>query len=438
MAATTTGRLADQFIRLCFFGLIILIPFQIYFDVYGSVSLTVTSILITLTLALMAGRIGGNPLRLLTVGDPIGTYLLLLIGSMVLSTVLAVDMVVSLKYLVKWTIYLATFWVAYQGLRRYSDRDDVLWALALAAAISTLIGIFFFLLGPKALESFLRSRSAALFIDPATLKFGDINWFRGGGTGGTFFNRNWYAAFVGMILPYAFIRTILVRERRFAWLSLTLILLAGLLVSMSRGGWVGAAAAMAIMLFHARRRNQRLFLVIAVVAVLAVIVPGILVPAFRTILLERMQTILVIDARLNRIYFWSSTLNALAMQPLFGVGVACNPAGAAHGDCLQIIVEQGLVGGIIYLLLFLSIFGRLAPVLARPMARTDFALGLGLLGIWTGFWVHGLLSTTLFNDKMMMTFALVLALTTAFLQDKQTTGEPLAAMGIGAGDAEQV
>jgi len=131
----------------------------------------------------------------------------------------------------------------------------------------------------------------------------------------------------------------------------------------------------------------------------------------------------VVDYKINRLTIWSQSLDALSINPVVGIGVANNPIGSAHSNYLQIAVEQGLFGLTIFLIFLVTVMGQLIKVIQNQREAHDAVFGIGLLGGWTWFSIQGLLSTTLFNDKMFLTFAVVSAITTHYLQ-KSKNGQP--------------
>ncbi|MFC1849715.1 O-antigen ligase family protein [candidate division CSSED10-310 bacterium] len=410
--------LTGKLIRFTFIIFILLIPFQIYFDIYGDLSLTVITIILFVLLLLLSYSLGG-PFQLLKIDHQIMLYIYLFMASMILSAVLANDALVSLKYCLKWLVLMTTYIMVYWSIIFLPDREDFFLILTVTASIITSIGIFFFVLGEEAFQEFLTTRAAALFIDPATIRFGEINWFKGGGTGGTFFNRNWYAAFLGMILPFCLVRGILVKEKRLFWFGSSFLLIAGLLISLSRGGWLGFICFVFVSLLLFKKHYWKIIVVLFVGAIVTGVTVSIISPSLWASLLERSATILVVDYRINRISIWSQSLDALKSNPLIGIGVANNPLGSAHSNFLQILIEQGIIGLTVFIMILLTLIQQLLVKVKLVEEIKDYVLGISLLGTWIWFSVQGLLSTTLFNEKMFVTFACLLAITTRFLETER-------------------
>lgn len=396
--------------------LLLLVPFQIYFNLYGHLSITVEAIILALTFLLILFTIGFR--SFFSADDKITPFVYLFIISLVISTVLAENPIVSIKFSIKWIALLMAYFVIYRGISYLPRQNTIMSLLTLSACVSTLIGLFFFLIGEKALEAFFNSSAAVLFIDPDTIHFGEINWFRGGGTGGTFFNRNWYAAFIGFVLPYNLAKTLIVKKERWFWLFSSILLGIGLLVSLSRGGWIGLIGFLILLFFMIKENSKRIIFYVFIGLLILFIMVAIFTPGLWSNILERSANILVVDYKINRIAIWSTSLNMFMNNPLTGVGIANNSIGSAHSIFLQILVELGLVGTTVFLMLLLNVFFELFSKITKINSIESYVLGLGLIGAWLWLCLQGMLSTTLFNDKLFISFAIILGLTAHFVDRK--------------------
>ncbi|MBN2383122.1 O-antigen ligase family protein [bacterium] len=406
-------------IRLLALVMIMLAPFQLYFDVHGNLSVTVAELVLFATL-LMTLVLTGNPIRFLKVPHKLTSMIMLLIGSMFISTLLAQNIAVSLKYSLKWTAFLSAYFVTYWLLKFVLKPADIFAALVLAGSIVSLMSNYIFFLGPQGLQEYLKTSAAALFMDPSTVLYGDANWFRGGGTGGTFFNRNWYAAFLGMVLPYCILRLIYQKAHRFFWGLGFIVLISGLLISMSRSGWLGFIAFFTVWGLLQKRVYWKPILGTFSVIIILTLFLSLFFPTFWTDLFDRTATVLVVDHKVNRILIWNQSLSAWSINPLFGTGVANNPIGSAHSNFLQFAADQGIIGLAVFLIIMLIIVRDMVARLKKAVMGPDYLVGLGLLGAWTWFLVQGLLSTTLFNDKMFMAVAIMMGLTASYLTATDT------------------
>ncbi len=262
---------------------------------------------------------------------------------------------------------------------------------------------------------------------------------------GTFEQPNPYAGFLGLMLPLAIgvmigtWRQGYTRIRRrfrvltplvlsspglLALLVIVLTLGAALVMSWSRGAWLGFGAAMAVMAVALpRKTGWGLLLVVAlVVGGLGLYTIG-LVPASVTARLttftqdvrfEDVRGVGINDANyavIERLAHWQAALEMFRYNPWTGVGFGCyEPAyrnfalinwpialGHAHNYYLNVAAETGLVGLAAYLLLWGAVFWQTWRVTRRAEGLPR-GVAIGLLGAWTHLSVHHFLDNLYVNN----------------------------------------
>ena len=351
----------------------------------------------------------------------------------------------ALPELVKWVEVLALYVVMRAVLQNagrwrntpWSLRDGVVAALVLAATLEALLGLaqFFLRVGPPQfiiLGRFLRAY-------------------------GTFAQPNPYAGFLGLVLPLALSLTLDVLSRhvrggRLVWpdrveevLELVFypvaaaIIFLGLLASWSRGGWLGMAAGVSVVV---ALRSRRAALVSGLLAflLLAAVVLGI-IGALPTSVSERFQgvhenwTLFLRPVELRsirvtgenfalveRMAHWWAAYAMWREHPFTGVGVGNypvayetyrmpgwkEPLGHAHNILLNVMAETGLVGLVAYLLLWMWVFGYGLWALSRTRGRSRAVL-VGALGGLLHLTVHNLFDN-LYVHGMYAYVAVLLAL----------------------------
>jgi O-antigen ligase len=234
---------------------------------------------------------------------------------------------------------------------------------------------------------------------------------------GPYVNRNHFAGYLVMAAPLAIgfalealsrLRSAWARSRRgwlrlgeaegtavVRWSAVTMVVVAGLFASQSRGG-VSAFALASLLLPLAARRRRGTALAVLLLAALGVAWIGLggLLSAFE-----------VRGVRASRLDLWRDMVPMVPRFPLFGDGwnafATAYPwyqtvwrtewIGEAHNDWLQALIDGGLVGALL-------VAGLLAVVLRAALVRAPRSpLDLGVLGALLGFALHGLVD---FNGQI--------------------------------------
>lgn len=279
---------------------------------------------------------------------------------------------------------------------------------------------------------------------------------------GSFAQPNPYAGYLGLTLPVAVSLVFLGRQKGSSkgreaktvagWVlygAFSGLIGAGLLASWSRGGWLGAAAAIGVVLVVRSRRAALLTLAAGVVLAGAVglgalnptIVPAPLadrvadIPAYFGAGLdaESLATTEITDANfsvMERLAHWLAALRMWEQSPWLGIGPGnyavvydsvrlpqwTEALGHAHNIYLNTLAESGLVGLMGFILLWggllIWVWGRVK--LADGWER---ALAVGLLGVLAHLAVHSFFDN-LFVQGMYLHLALWIAALMA------ATGQP--------------
>ncbi len=279
----------------------------------------------------------------------------------------------SLKEILKWAEFLLVYVLAASILSSRRQMVAVLWVLLGAGTLAAMFGWVQFLLrlGPEGYivgGRFLRAY-------------------------GTFGQPNPYAGYLGMILALVF--GILVtwlaagnRPRRWQWLMVGAAgaMLAAVVMSLSRGAWVGLAISFALMLAISHRRGVVLLLGVALLATSVEMAGALdLLPSQVSERLASMAgSFSIFDARdveptpenwavVERMANWQAAWNMFMDYPLLGVGVGnfarlysdyalpywkFYPAIHAHNYYLTLLAETGIVGLAAYLALMGGAFAR--------------------------------------------------------------------------------
>lgn len=255
---------------------------------------------------------------------------------------------------------------------------------------------------------------------------------------GTFGQPNPFGACLGLTLPVALgllwgyrSHPLLPRHARGKWwvraalIVISLLLIAGLIASWSRGAWLGAATAVAVMMVFAPRRRWIGFsiatgaLVVGSLAIASGFVPASLVSRLGdfTSDLSGFQDVrgqVITDANyavLERLAHWQAGLAMADANPWLGVGFGNYavayptyhlmnwpiPLGHAHNYFINMAAETGIIGAGVYILAWIVI-AWLTMRLVHRTTGIERGLALGLLGTWTYLSVHSLFDNLYVNN----------------------------------------
>jgi O-antigen ligase len=386
-----------------------------------------TALLITVWFAQMVAR-----RRICVPRAPLFPPLSLFVFVLLLSLLPAQSLELSAKEIIKWLEVAVIYCFMSDALDARWGRW-VVWALLAAGSAEALVGIYQFLrrVGPAGFLLFGRFMRAY----------------------GHFAQPNPFAGYLGLGVPLAYAltleslhqpalagsKTLLQRVKQalprvmpvlaFGVMSLAMIM------SWSRGGWVGLVAAL-LVVTAARSRTA-----LVTAALIGLIVAYLLLAGgaryLPPTLVQRVADFLpfvggvdvasleVTDANwavIERMAHWQAAIGMFADHPWLGVGIGNypvaypqyavgrwrDPLGHAHNYYLNIAAEAGSIGLGAYVLLF----GACFIVAWRTVQRTQGywrAVALGVLGILVHLSVHNLFDN-LFVHSMNVQLGLVLGL----------------------------
>ena len=303
----------------------------------------------------------------------------------------------------------------------------LLFGLILAGVIQALIGIYEFNGG---------SGAAHLWIL-------DFRFFR---AFGTFGQPNPFGAFMGLMLPLA-IGTAWghltktwaeYRESQNLWTTTTMltimyglmagILLIGLLVSWSRGSWMGFSIASLVMIWLLPRRFWQGTVLLALVSVIGWLLwlngylPAQLVDRVTSFSADftGFSDVRGVDinddnfALIERLAHWQSAIEIAEENPWLGVGFGNYEVaypdfalvnwplalGHAHNYYLNLIAETGILGLLAYLLMWAFIIYKTWQLIRRTH-YIERGIALGLMGVWVHIAIHSLVDKLYVNNSFL-------------------------------------
>jgi len=257
---------------------------------------------------------------------------------------------------------------------------------------------------------------------------------------GTFEQPNPYGGYMGLIWPVALgVALYGVSRRAYCvvriayWVAggVAALALVALVLSWSRGAWLGAAAACVAVLVLALRRPAASLAALLAASLLALTLnaAGLLPESIRARLTDFTRQFSSFDVRgvnvndanysvIERLAHWQAAQDMIVDHPWLGVGFGNypvaygqyramkwpNPLGHAHNYYLNVWAETGLAGLAAYALLWLIIIARALSLAARGDRSTLGPwLAVGLTGAWAHLSVHHLVD----NLYVANTFILI-------------------------------
>ncbi len=434
-------------------GLLLLVP-AVPFGSLRQVSLGVVNVGVTealVALVVAAWLMRGIARRELHLAwPPLTLPLALFLGVLCLSSLASTSLQHSIKEIIKWVEVLLLYVLVANEMDERWVKGLVFVSLGTGALVA-LHGIYQFLfqVGPEGFVLFGRFMRAY----------------------GTFEQPNPYAGYLGLLLPLALglvVASLLPMGERVKgwWLMWAagcgMLMLAAMIMSWSRGAWLGFGAAVAVLALAVVVRSGRaavlgtafaiLLLYVLLAGGVALIPPSIsqrfsdFVPYLG---ISDVRGVEITDANfavLERMAHWQSALGMWADHPWLGVGIGNYetlypryalplwplPLGHAHNYYLNIAAEAGVFGLFSYLFLWgaaLFVTWRAA----RQASGWYWGIALGVLGMLVHLSVHNLFDN-LYVHGMYLQVAMLLGIKTVDGQaDSRSPSIRLSRRGTGGG-----
>ena len=336
----------------------------------------------------------------------------------------------TVSHLLLLVTYLTAFFLTLFLCRDRNAKKRLVFALVSLGAFEALYGLIQYLTGWQQIFAYVKK----YYLEEAT---------------GTYINRNHFAGFLEMILPFVIVlalrwtyllskntsgkagtfRKLVSRTELVSvvfWLFLAIVILAALILSRSRMGIISALVSLVAILALAGTSTVGPRARAAVAAVFFLGVLGLVVWIGSDPVMSRFET-LGQEYNLSgqsRVSIWHDTLRLIRQHPFLGTGlgsffVAYTSVQTAflnllvehaHCDYLEVATELGLPGAI---LVFGSIFWVLAQSARRYgklEERFDKAVSLACIGSIGAILVHSLADFNLYIPANALLFTMILAM----------------------------
>ncbi len=340
---------------------------------------------------------------------------------------------------------IAFFGVVYWHAQRPLHAEHLLRVVVAIAAVYALIGIIALLLYQ------LGFGPARYLVEFRTLG----NWTMGSGAQDALAPRPWFlepniGSYMGAIGVMAMAKSLIIpnRARWFYGVS-TSVIFTGVLLTYSRGAWLGAivggAAAVVLVIISRGLISIRPLTVAVVAATLgaAALVFLTAVPSVKTVLVARMENILNFGQGTGsqRLAFWAKITKDALNRPILGHGAnayqlllpsptcppPCGPY-VAENAVVEIFHTSGVVGLAIYMavtIMVVLLFWRAFATRDRPLAMR--AAAIPAISGYLSLLVASQLNPSFWGNMYWAIFGLAVALLAPMAIDDRPPAQPLVA-----------
>ena len=238
----------------------------------------------------------------------------------------------------------------------------------------------------------------------------------------TFENPNVYGEYLLLATPLTFAMTFMAKRiiGRLYYLASTCVLLCVLALTYSRGCYLALLLAFAVFLFYASRR----LLAIGCIAMLFVpfALPASIINRFASI------TNLADSSTSYRLNIWEGTLKMISDFWYMGIGHGTEAfnsvypyyslnsivAPHSHNLFLQLTVEMGVWGLIVFLLVLFSFFNdSVSAIKKQTLTSNRVFIAAGIAAI-VGFLFQGVFDYVFYNYRVFLIFFIVIGLLTSY------------------------
>lgn len=312
---------------------------------------------------------------------------------------------------VVWAMYLVFvgfYFIIINTIKSKEQLYSLLKIFVIAGAFVALYGVLQYIFGWNTNNAWI---DETMFEDTAMRVYSTLE------------NPNVLGEYLLLVLPVAAVFFLYFKPRNVAkWVYAAVFLLLALclVLTQSRGCWIGFMLSVALFItFY----NGRWW---GILPVLLVLLPFIVPQS----IVERVMSIgnMEDSSTSYRVFIWMGTLGMLRHYWLGGVGmgeVAFNKvypfysynaiiAPHSHNLYLQLLVEAGICGLIVFIVIMFIFFKRMSSVyLPLKKKSLDSMLSLGMMSGVAGFLVQSMFDYTFYNYRVMAMFFMFMAFGTA-------------------------
>ncbi|MDR7871275.1 MAG: O-antigen ligase family protein [Tissierellaceae bacterium] len=352
-----------------------------------------------------------NPLTKTKVDMPIILYLIII----VLSTITSINPVGSLRDLALHMGGLSFLFVMINTVKEKKDFNTIVTVLVFSATLVALYGLYQYVVGVE-----IEAAWVDMEANPGmTTRVYSV-----------FNNPNILAEYLEMIIPLSVALFWYSKKlsKKVIFLGTTLIMVLALVLTQSRGGWLGFAFSALIFIILIEKRLLLTLIPISIAGVF--LLPDSII--------NRILSIgnLSDSSNAYRITMWGITLDIIRDYWVAGVGfghqpfkqtfetyIRTMPTFHAHNTYLETAAEMGIPGLIAFLLFLFVSFKYGVKYLVKQDDKYIKVMAAGVLAGLGAVLFHGLVENILYLPKIIITFWIMVSLILTLLRIKEKENE---------------
>jgi len=333
-------------------------------------------------------------------GKSVLVYIIITIFGGILSFAIADSMPIAMIYM----LFISVVFLFIALVKNTLALKTILIAAALAAFGTALIGIYQYLTGNIEVG----------WVD-SEMFAGIVRIYS------TFENPNVYGEYLLFMIPLSLVLFFGTKRGLYKlfWVGAGLLMVVAMMLTMSRGCWIGLAAGVFIYFAIADRRF--LWLLFGAIIVMPFVLPESIM--VRLLSIGNLED----SSSLYRLYIWLGTFSMLKDYWLTGVGLGTKAfsgvysayaynsiiAPHPHNLYLNIISETGIAGFIGFI--WVAIMG-LRSSISTAFSGGGFKrhMGAALAAAFTGFFVQGIFDNVFYNYRIVLVFWMFIAFSFAY------------------------
>ena len=335
--------------------------------------------------------------------SPSNKYILIFVLIYVAATLTSVSVAGSLRGGALTALFTLFPIVLQNSVKSRRQLDTLVYALVMSGVAVSLYGIYQYVFGAIGASAWVDS---SMFSDIGVRVYSTLD------------NPNVLSMYLLLVIPFA--GSCILNARgvvaRLFFIGCLGVMIACMLFTFSRGGWLGLLIAAAIFLVMLDRR----FILVGIAGLI------VLYFALPEVILDRLLSVgNTGDSSTSfRVFIWLGTLNMLRdywftgigpgvaaykrVYPLYSYNAVYSPH--SHNLYLQITCDTGFSGIAIFIVIFFTYFRDVCSALSRERDKASKRLQIAAVSSIFGFLAQGMTDYSFYNYRVMFVFWLVLGI----------------------------